>query len=204
MRGTAGFQSVNKATVGVGVLLVLLLLNLALGNPLFHLFFGAGVNAGTRPTPPRPTASKNGAEKAPPKGVSKTTTGPATKVKDELARYDPSLNLDELKDILSRPAPQPGRNPFELHATPKAVPTNPEPPPPQAPPPPPPIPLKAVGYSEKPGGVKEAYVTDDQEVYVVHEGEEFGKRYKAVKITPQQIEVEDQTTHQTGQLLIPQ
>jgi len=204
MRGTAGFQSVNKATVGVGALLVLLLLNLALGNPLFHLFFGAGVNAGTRPTPPRPTASKNGAEKAPPKGVSKTTTGPATKVKDELARYDPSLNLDELKDILSRPAPQPGRNPFELHATPKAVPTNPEPPPPQAPPPPPPIPLKAVGYSEKPGGVKEAYVTDDQEVYVVHEGEEFGKRYKAVKITPQQIEVEDQTTHQTGQLLIPQ
>ena len=109
MRGTAGVQSVNKATVGVGVLLVLLLLNLALGNPLFHLFFGAGVNAGTRPTPPRPTASKNGAEKAPPKGVSKTTTGPATKVKDELARYDPSLNLDELKDILSRPAPHPGR-----------------------------------------------------------------------------------------------
>ena len=39
---------------------------------------------------------------------------------------------------------------------------------------------------------------------MVHEGEEFGKRYKAVKITPQQIEVEDQTTHQTGQLLIPQ
>ena len=204
MRGTAGFQSVNKATVGVGALLVLLLLNLALGNPLFHLFFGAGVNAGTRPTPPRPTASKNGAEKAPPKGVSKTTTGPATKVKDELARYDPSLNLDELKDILSRPAPQPGRNPFELHATPKAVPTNPEPPPPQAPPPPPPIPLKAVGYSEKPGGVKEAYVTDDQEVYVVHEGEEFGKRYKAVKITPQQVQVEDQNSHQTVQLLIPQ
>ena len=204
MKGTEGFRSVNKAAVGVGVLLILLLLNLALGNPLFHLFFGAGVNAGTRPTPPRPTASKDGAEKAPSKGVSKTTAVPSTKVKDELARYDPSLNLDELKDILSRPTPQPGRNPFELHATPKAVPTNPEPPPPQAPPPPPPIPLKAVGYSEKPGGVKEAYVTDDQEVYVVHEGEEFGKRYKAVKITPQQIEVEDQTTHQTGQLLIPQ
>src|SRR3974377_1687914 len=130
MRGTAGFQSVNKATVGVGVLLVLLLLNLALGDPLFHLFFGAGVNAGTRPTPPRPTARKDGAKKAPPRGVSKAPAGPASKVKDQLARYDPSLNLDELKDILSRPAPQPGRNPFELHATPKAVPTNPEPPPP--------------------------------------------------------------------------
>ena len=195
----------NKATVGVGVLLVLLFLNLAFGNPLFHLFFGAGVSAGTRPTPPRPTAaSKAQGEKASPKEASKSTAGPATKVKDEFARYDPALNLDELKDILSRPVPQPSRNPFELHATPKALPANPEPPPPQTPPPPPPIPLKAVGYSEKPGGIKEAYVTDDQEVYVVHEGEEFGKHYKAVKITPQQIEVEDQTTHQTGQLLIPQ
>ena len=205
MKGTEGFQSVNKATVGVGVLLVLLFLNLAFGNPLFHLFFGAGVSAGTRPTPPRPTASKDQAEKAPAKGASKSTAGPATKAKDEFARYDPSLNLDELKDILSRPVTQPGRNPFELNAPPKALANHPEPPPPpQAPPPPPPIPLKAVGYSEKPGGVKEAYISDDQEVYVVHEGEEFGKRYKAVKITPQQIDVEDQTTHQTGQLLIPQ
>lgn len=205
MKGTEGFQSVSKATVGVGVLLVLLFLNLAFGNPLFHLFFGAGVSAGTRPTPPRPrTASKDQAEKAPPQGASKLTSGPPTKVKDEFARYDPSLNLDELKDILSRPAPQQGRNPFELNAPPKALPKNPEPPPLQAPPPPPPIPLKAVGYSEKPGGIKEAYVTDDQEVYVVHEGEEFGKRYKAVKITPQQIEVEDQNGHRTVQLAVPQ
>ena len=195
----------NKATVGVGVLLLLLFLNLAFGNPLFNLFFGAGVNAGTRPLPPQPTAASKGqAEKAPPKGASQSTATPATKVKDEFARYDPALNLGELKDILSRPAPPPGRNPFELKAPPKVLAKNPEPPPPQAPPPPPPIPLKAVGYSEKPGGVKEAYVSDDQEVYVVHEGEEFGKRYKAIKITPQQIEVDDQTSHQTVQLAIPQ
>jgi hypothetical protein len=208
MKGTEGFQSVNKATVGLGVLLVLLFLNLAFGNPLFHLFFGAGVSAGTRPMPPQPkAASKDQAEKAPPKGASRLTAGAATKVKDEFARYDPSLNLDELKDILSRPAPQPGRNPFELKATPKALATKadaPAPPQPVAPPPPPPIPLKAEGYSEKPGGVKEAYITDDQEVYVVHEGEEFGKGYKALKITPQQIEVEDETNHRTVQLLVPQ
>jgi len=206
MKGAERFQSVNKASVGVGVLLVLLLLNLAFGNPLFNLFFGAGVSAGTRPMPPRPTAASKGqAEKTPPTGTSKPTAGPAAKTKDEFARYDPSLNLDVLKDVLSRPLTQPGRNPFELKATPKAVTNVPEPPPqPQAPPPPPPIPLKAVGYSEKPGGVKEAYVSDDQEVYVVHEGEEFGKRYRAVKITPQQVEVEDQTGHQTVQLAIPQ
>ena len=206
MKGVERFQSVNKASVGVGVLLALLILNLAFGNPLFHLFFGAGVSAGTRPMPPRPTAaSKDQAEKTSPKRASKSTAGPAAKTKDEFARYDPSLNVGVLKDILSRPLSQPGRNPFELKAAPKVLTNVPEPPPqPQAPPPPPPIPLKAVGYSEKPGGVKEAYVSDDQEVYVVHEGEEFGKRYRAVKITPQQIEVEDQTTHQTLQLAVPQ
>jgi hypothetical protein len=208
MKGTEGFRAVNKATVSMGVLLVLLFLNLAFGNPLFHLFLGAGVSAGTRPMPPQPkAASKDQSEKAPPKGASRPSTGPANKVKDEFARYDPSLNMDELNGILSRPVPQPGRNPFELKAThgPQAVAKNAEPPPPpQAPPPPPPLPLKAEGYSEKPGGVKEAYITDDQEVYVVHEGEEFGKGYKAVKITPQQIEVEDQTGHRTVQLPVPQ
>ena len=205
MKGTEGFQSVNKAAIGVGVLLFLLVLNLAFGNPLFHLFLGGDVSAGTRPMLPQPTpASKDQAEKAPAARTSKSTDAPANRVKDEFARYDPSLNLDELKDILSRPASQPGRNPFELHATPKAVPTNPEPPPPQAPPPPPPIPLKAVGYSEKPGGVKEAYVTDDQEVYVVHEGEEFGNHFKAIKITSHEMQVEDLSSHQTTQLPIAQ
>jgi hypothetical protein len=207
MKGTEGFQSVNKAAVGVGVLLVLLFLNLAFGNPLFHLFLGAGVSAGTRPMPPQSKAAKDPAEKATPKAAAKSTAGAATKAKDEFARYDPSLNLSELKDILSRPAPQAGRNPFELRAAPapKAMAANPEAPPaPQAPPPPPPIPLKVVGYSEKPGGIKEAYLSDDQEVYVVHEGEEFGKGYKAVKITPQQVEVEDETGHRTVQLLVPQ
>ena len=38
MKGGERFQSGNKASVGMGVLLVLLLLNLAFGNPLFNLF----------------------------------------------------------------------------------------------------------------------------------------------------------------------
>ncbi len=197
----------NKATAGVGVLLLVLILNLAFGNPLFNLFFGGGVSAGTRPTPPPPvTPGKDKIGRASPKAASKSTVGPTATIKDEFARYDPSLNLDELKDLVSRPGPKLGRNPFEFGTTPqdltkKTDQTQTAPPPP---PPPPPIPLKAVGYAEKPGGVKEAYISDDQEVYVVHEGEEFGNRYKAIKITPQQIEVEDQTGHQTVQLLIPQ
>ncbi len=215
MKGTEGVQSVNKATVGVGALLILLVLNLAFGNPLFNLFFGGGVSAGTRPTPPRPlTPGKDKIEMASLQGASKSTVRPAARVKDEFARYDPSLNQGELKSLLSRPVPKLGRNPFEFETKPKDLTKGPDTPaPPPTPPAPPPIPLKAVGYGEKPGGTKEAYICesrpdgtcrDDQEVYVAHEGEEFGKRYKATKITPQQIEVEDQTSHQTVQLLIPQ
>jgi hypothetical protein len=219
MNGKEGLKSVNKATAGVGALLLLLVLNLALGNPLFNLFFGAAVRAGTRPTPPPAIApgkdktSKDKTGKASPQGASRSAADPAPKAKDEFALYDPSLKLEELKDLVSRPVPKLDRNPFEWEPTPQELKPNPTPTPPPPPPAPPPIMLKVVGYSEKPGGIKEAYICEtgadkecspDKEVYVVHEGEEFGNRYKTIKITPQQIDVEDQTGHQTGQLMVPQ
>ncbi len=73
--------------------------------------------------------------------------------------------------------------------------------------------LKVVGLAEKPGGAPEAYICEsaadgkcreDVEVYVVHEGEQFGKHYKVVKIVPTQIDVVDETTQQSAQLLVPQ
>ncbi len=207
----------NKATVGVGALLLLLILNLAFGNPLFNLFFGGAVSAGTRPTPP-PTAARNKEKtgKTSPQGASRSATASTTRVKDEFASYDPSLNLDELKDLVSRSAPKLDRNPFELPSPPpppevKASPALPPTPPP--PPPPPPIMLKVVGLSEKPGGGPEAYICEssadgkcreDVEVYVVHEGDQFGKHYKVVKIVPTQVDVVDETTQQSAQLLVPQ
>ena len=128
-----------------------------------------------------------------------------TQTADELARYDPAVQLDALKEIMARPEPKIGRNPFEFpvkEAPPQPVSTaGPAAPGPAArPAPPPPPPLKAVGYTEKSGGVREAIVSLEDQIFVIHEGETFAKRYKVLKITPSQIEVNDETTQQSIKL----
>jgi hypothetical protein len=112
--------------------------------------------------------------------------------------------LDLLKEIQDRPLPKLARNPWEFEA--RAAPA------PQAkgeasvapapPPKPPPPPLKAVGVTQKSGGINEAIVSDDQEIYIVHEGETFARRFRVVKITPSQVEIDDDTTHETIRLPI--
>jgi hypothetical protein len=142
----------------------------------------------------------------------KATTHPGPKApagkqiaSDELSRYDPVVKLDLLKEFEERPLPELDRNPFEFVAAPvKAAPG-------QtavvaqaaAPPPPPPVSLKPMGYSEGKGGVKEAMVSDEDQVFVVHEGDSIGTRYKVIKITPTVITVEDATIHQTVDLPVP-
>lgn len=204
--------------IGLGVVLLGLAVNLVLGNPLFRLLFSGDVNAGTRPATSPLAASKETAAKPAATTTSKTSKSGAKVLagpQDEFARYDPSLHLDELEEVLARPLPKLDRNPFGLEPAPqeikqKEAESKPQPPPP--PPPPPPILLKAVGSAEKPGGIQEAYICesgadgkcrDDVEVYVVHEGDEFGKHYKAVKVTPSEVDVVDETTQQSAQLLVP-
>jgi hypothetical protein len=132
--------------------------------------------------------------------------GPALSpdVLDDLSGYDPVLRLDVLNRFQSRPLTQPARNPFRGLAPPRVEPAAPAPVAPPLPPPPPPIPLKAVGYTEKTAGPQEAFVADDQQTYVVHEGETFAQRYRVLKLTPKFIEIEDESTHQTIQLPFPQ
>ena len=126
----------------------------------------------------------------------------------ELAQYNPVVRLDVLKDLNDRPLPQLDRDPFEFEPTPQEVAAAKQaeqvkntPPPP---PPPPPIPFKAVGFEQTANGSRAAYLTDDQETYIVHEGEEFAQRFKVVKITSTTVEVADETYHQTAQLPYPQ
>jgi ribosomal protein L24 len=61
-----------------------------------------------------------------------------------------------------------------------------------------------MGYSEKAGGVHEVYVSDEDQVYVVHEGDTVAGKYKILKITPKTVTVEDVSSHQTADLPIPQ
>lgn len=164
---------------------------------LLKLVFGTGVRAGaSRPTTPTPASSE----------AQRNPTGAPRNVAD-ISRDDPEVRLDLLKEFESRPLLEVSRNPFEFVRPPAELAKTqssaaaPAPPPP----PPPPLALKAVGYGEKPGGLREAYVSEDEQIYVVHIGESFAQdRYKVLNITPQQIEIEDVASHRQVQIPFPQ
>ena len=61
-----------------------------------------------------------------------------------------------------------------------------------------------MGYNELPGGKKEAMVTYNEDLQVVHEGDVIGTRYKVAKIDPSAVVVEDEQEHKTIQLPFPQ
>ncbi|MBZ5544713.1 MAG: hypothetical protein LAO07_13700 [Acidobacteriia bacterium] len=158
-------------------------------------------------------AMRGGARAGSPRSTASTLSpgGPrgravASRSVDELARYDPAIHLDQLKELQSRPLPKLSRNPFEstVHAAPKQAQAAGAAPAKATPTPPPPPPLKVVGYTEQAGGLREAIVTDEDQIYVVHEGETFAKRYQVLKISPTQVEVTDETTRQNIQLPVPQ
>jgi hypothetical protein len=135
----------------------------------------------------------------------RTAKGPSH-VADDLAQYDPEIHFDALKALDSRPLPDEDRNPFEFAGGPPPAPPKPaEPPKPApAPPPPPPLPLKAMGYNELPGGKKEAIVSLNDDVEMVHEGEMIGTRFKVLKIDPAKVVVEDGEDKKTVELPFPQ
>jgi hypothetical protein len=161
---------------------------------ILNMVFRSGARAGgTRPP----------ARSVPDAPRTRVGSAPA-RSSDELARYDPRVRLDLLKEIQDRPLPKLARNPweFEARAAPAPQAKGEAPVAPAPPPKPPPPPLKAVGVTQKSGGVNEAIVSDDQEIYIVHEGETFARRFRVVKITPSQVEVDDDTTHETIRLPI--
>jgi Tfp pilus assembly protein PilP len=129
------------------------------------------------------------------------------KVSDELSRYNSLVEVDLLKQFEDRPLPELKRNPFEFVAAPiqaRREQAPGAPPAPVQPPPPPPVTLKVMGYSEGAGGVQEAMVSDEDQVFVVHAGDSVGARYKVIKITPTAVTIEDATIHQTVDLPVPQ
>jgi hypothetical protein len=155
-----------------------------------------GVRAGgVRPTPVYPAPASKGR----PVGGG-----------EDLSRYDPVLKLDLLQELDDRPLPEMPRNPFEFEAPPlsdaqkkameaaKNAPVTPQPPqPPQ-------ITLKILGYAEKAGGALEAYLADDTDVYVVHEGDSVANRYRILKISANSVTFEDEPSHQSVDVPIPQ
>ena len=184
---------IEKWGAGVlGAVSLALLVNLVVQINRGH----AGDRRPRATTPPRAKATTLPSAKAPAGKQS---------VSDELSRYDPVVKLDLLKELEGRPLPELDRNPFEFVGAPaNATPAQTAAAAPAAqPPPPPPVTLKPMGYSEGKGGVKEAMVSDEDQVFVVHEGDSIGTRYKVIKITSTVITVEDATIHQTVDLPVP-
>jgi hypothetical protein len=64
--------------------------------------------------------------------------------------------------------------------------------------------FKPLGYVEKAGGRIEAIVSQDDQVYIVHEGELFAGKYRVLKISPDAVEAVDETTVQAGLRSAPQ
>ena len=61
-----------------------------------------------------------------------------------------------------------------------------------------------MGYNELPGGKKEAIVTLNDDVQMVHEGEMIGTRFKVISIDPAKLVVEDGDTKKNVELPFPQ
>jgi hypothetical protein len=169
-------------SIGLGLVCLILVVNL--------VFRGGFKTGSAKPVAPAPRPAPAARGHA---GVQRPL--------DDLARYNPAIRMDLLEQIAERPEIKIARDPFEFEAH--------QPPPkaqnsaaaapasqPAAPQPPPPPPLKAVGYTEKTGGVREAIVSLDDQLFVIHEGETFAKRFRVLKITPNQVEVNDETTQQ--------
>ena len=134
---------------------------------------------------------------------------PPVTARPDAQSNEATLQLDALKQFASRPMPDLARNPFEFAPTPAQIQQqreavereqHPAPPPP---PPPPPVPFKAMGYQQDAKGQRTAYLSDDQSTYMVREGQEFGQRFKVLKITDTSVEVQDETYHQIVQLPYP-
>ena len=56
---------------------------------------------------------------------------------------------------------------------------------------------------DKPGAGREIVISDDYEVYVIHEGETFAERFKVLKVNPGTVDILDTKTNLTVRLDLP-
>lgn len=122
----------------------------------------------------------------------------------------PALDVALYARLQSRTLPPPERDPFSFEpsaaqiantrqtSAARAIAA------PAGPPPPPPLPFEAVGFTVNAEGRFEAYLADNQQVYVVHAGDEFDKNYRVISITPAMIEIQDESGNRTVELPFPQ
>jgi hypothetical protein len=118
------------------------------------------------------------------------------------ASLDPRLRFDLLKGSADTEYRGSGRNIFRAEAEPVIPPVvknpvietknaTPDVPPVFTPPPPPPINMKFFGLLNRPGEPRQAFLLQNDEVFVAKEGEVVNRRYKVLKINNNSVEIED-------------
>jgi hypothetical protein len=158
---------------------------------LVHLVSYGGIRAGAH----------SGALKPSPAARAKLRAAPAAQPADLAA--DPGVDLELLEALEKRPLPELRRNPFEFPPPPRPKRSFEEGAPgPATPPSLLHLPLRAIGYSQQSDQPPQAVLTDSENIYVVRAGEEFGKRYSVVSLTPTRVEIHDSVTQQTVALPI--
>jgi hypothetical protein len=189
-----GAENSKKTLIAIGLLVVALFLTLRMISNSLTSSAAAPVTTATTATATRPTAP----------ATRRTTRGQARTPKKEGAapvtpRLDPRLRLDTLKSTENTEYTGKGRNIFMAQAEeipkPIAPPIKPEPvavvdPGPPPPPPPPRINLKFFGFANQQGG-KRIFLSSGDDVFVATEGEIVQRRYKIVRVNPNNIEVQD-------------
>jgi len=175
-----GFE--KKRELAIMVILVLL----ALFFVSRFLSSESPVATASRPTPAKPQAR-------PDQNASRKVRNVLQALKPSL---DPSLRFDLLRSSEEKEYEGGQRNIFreyvEVAKVEKPVAPAPTAPPVDTgPPPPPPIPLKYYGFASKPGEARKVFLSNGDEVFDAEEGQIIQRRYKIVKISASQVEVED-------------
>jgi hypothetical protein len=192
-----GTDNSKKTMLAVGLFVIALFLFIrmftAAGSPSTAAAPAANTTSTAMPTAPGGhTMARRG------RPASKTTTtGPVT------PNLDPRLHLNYLQEAENTDYTGNGRNIFLAQANDVVIPQpiaqglKPKPgltPTPgpivQTPPPPPPIDLKFFGFAST-QGVKRVFLARGDDVFVASEGDIVNRRYKVVKINPNNIEVLD-------------
>jgi len=157
-------------------------------------------------TPSTPDSSAQAASpvipavKVPKPGV-RVAAAKGSKKASKVESLDPTLKLDLLASSEKTEYQGNGRNIFVSQAEDVQIPKvatvvspdqlGPQQWHPPAPPPPQPIPLKFYGFASSPGEPKKIFLKNGDDVFVAGEGEIVDRRYKVIRITNTNVEIQD-------------
>jgi hypothetical protein len=161
---------------------------------------------------PDSASSAQAAAPAPPPRVTTTRPVKGKKQQQHLENLDPTLRLDLLASSEQTQYEGNGRNIFVSQpdveipkpiapGSPDAIKAEGPKWTPPATPPPQPIPLKFFGFASQPGEPKRIFLQQNDDVWVVGEGEIVNRRYKIMHISNASVDIQDMVSSGPAQTI---